>query len=233
MAKLRLTLLGGFEVRSDSELSFRIPRKKAQMLLAYLAMHPRQRHLRDKLATLLWEDAPAEQVRPSLRQTLFAIRQILPFDPMLVDGDGVASNQRGRGASRAMMCAKAPPAWLRQWMRVGLRRHRSGRRLRKQLTVDLLGSFLWFGAELPLEDVDAQLILTQRRGAPALQGVEAHERAMGHFLQGIEAEQPQRRLDRRFGGPELHTVREQPGQRLEGELVQALPLGAQPLLELG
>ena len=90
MAKLRLTLLGGFEVRSDSELSFRIPRKKAQMLLAYLAMHPRQRHLRDKLATLLWEDAPAEQVRPSLRQTLFAIRQILPFDPMLVDGDGVA-----------------------------------------------------------------------------------------------------------------------------------------------
>src|SRR5262249_17368125 len=90
MAKLRLTLLGGFEVRSDSEFSFSIPRKKAQMLLAYLAMHPRQRHLRDKLATLLWDDAPAEQARLSLRQTLFAIRQILPFDPMLVDGDSVA-----------------------------------------------------------------------------------------------------------------------------------------------
>src|SRR5215472_15971348 len=90
MAKLRLTLLGGFEIRSDSEASFTIPRKKAQMLLAYLAMHPRQSLLRDKLATLLWDDAPAEQARLSLRQTLFAIRQMLPLDPMLVDGDGVA-----------------------------------------------------------------------------------------------------------------------------------------------
>src|SRR5215470_12809307 len=90
MAKLRLTFLGGFEVRSDSEFSFTIPRKKAQMLLAYLAMHPRQSHLRDKLATLLWDDAPAEQARLSLRQALFAIRQALPFDPTLLEGDHVA-----------------------------------------------------------------------------------------------------------------------------------------------
>ena len=49
MAKLRLTLLGGFEARTDSGLSLAIPRRKAQMLLAYLAMHPKQTHLRDKL----------------------------------------------------------------------------------------------------------------------------------------------------------------------------------------
>ena len=90
MSKLRLTLLGSFEARTDSGLSQAIPRMKAQMLLAYLAMHPRQSHLRDKLATLLWDDAPAEQARLSLRQTLFAIRQMLPLDPMLVDRDGVA-----------------------------------------------------------------------------------------------------------------------------------------------
>src|SRR5262245_25374370 len=90
MAKLRLTLLGGFEARTDSGLSLAISRTKAQMLLAYLAMHPRQTHLRDKLATLLWDDAPAEQARLSLRQTLFIIRQALPFDPTLVEGDGVA-----------------------------------------------------------------------------------------------------------------------------------------------
>src|SRR5262249_37918707 len=41
-------------------------------------------------ATLLWDDAPAEQARLSLRQTLFIIRQALPFDPTLVEGDGVA-----------------------------------------------------------------------------------------------------------------------------------------------
>jgi len=90
MAKLRLTLLGGFEARTDSGLSLAISRKNAQMLLAYLAMHPKQTHLRDKLATLLWDDVSAEQARLSLRQTLFIIRQALPFDPTVVDGNGVA-----------------------------------------------------------------------------------------------------------------------------------------------
>src|SRR5215475_12980401 len=90
MAKLRLTLLEGFEARTDSGLSPAISRKNAQMLLAYLAMHPKQTHLRDKLATLLWDDAPAEQARLSLRQVLFAIRQALPVNPTLVDGEHVA-----------------------------------------------------------------------------------------------------------------------------------------------
>jgi DNA-binding SARP family transcriptional activator len=90
MAKLRLTLLGGFEACTDSGLSPTISRKNAQMLLAYLAMHPKQTHLRDKLATLLWDDVSAEQARLSLRQTLFIIRQALPFDPTVVDGNGVA-----------------------------------------------------------------------------------------------------------------------------------------------
>src|SRR5262245_38089159 len=90
MAMLRLTLLGGFEARTDSGLSLPIPRRKAQMLLAYIAMHPRQSHLRDKLATLLWDHALAEQARQSLRQTLFAIRQALPSDPVLLEGDHVA-----------------------------------------------------------------------------------------------------------------------------------------------
>jgi len=89
MAKLRLTLLGGFEARTDSGLSVAIPRKKARMLLAYLAVHPKQTHLRDKLAALLWDDAPADQARLSLRQALFAIRQALPLDPTVLDGDCV------------------------------------------------------------------------------------------------------------------------------------------------
>src|SRR5499427_2200392 len=90
MAKLQLTLLGGFEARTASGLSLAMSRKKAQMLLAYLAMHPTHAHLRDKLATLLWDDASAEQARLSLRQTLFAIRQALPVDPTVVEGNSVA-----------------------------------------------------------------------------------------------------------------------------------------------
>src|SRR5262244_2589978 len=89
MAKLRLMILGGFEARTDSGLSLAIPRKKARMLLAYLAMHPKQTHLRDKLATLLWAAAPAHQARLSLRHALFARRQALPFDPTVLDGDCV------------------------------------------------------------------------------------------------------------------------------------------------
>jgi hypothetical protein len=58
-----------------------------------------------------------------------------------------------------MIYTRAPLA-LRQWVMVRLRRSQSGRRLRKQVTVDLLGGFLRLDAELTLEDVDAQLILT-------------------------------------------------------------------------
>jgi len=90
MSRLRLTLLGGFEARNDSGLSLSIPRKKAQMLLAYLAMHPKRTHLRDKLATLLWDDASTKRARQSLRQTLFALRQALPSNPILLEGDSVA-----------------------------------------------------------------------------------------------------------------------------------------------
>src|SRR5262249_16344361 len=126
-----------------------------------------------------------------------------------------------------------PPPSLRQWVRVRLRRRQSGRRSRKQLTVDLLGGFLGLDAELSLEDIDAELILAQRRRAPALAGVETHERPMGHFLERIETEHSQGGLNGRLRGPELHLVREQLGERLEGEFVEALALGAQPLLERG
>jgi len=78
------------------------------------------------------------------------------------------------------MRAKAPALLMRQ--RVRLRHSYSERRLRKQLAVDLLGGFLGLDAELTLEDGDAELILAQRRRAPALAGVETHEGPMRHFL---------------------------------------------------
>jgi DNA-binding SARP family transcriptional activator len=56
----------------------RLPTRKAQALLAYLAVHPGQSHPRAKLATLLWGDAPDEQANHRLRQALFEIRKALP-----------------------------------------------------------------------------------------------------------------------------------------------------------
>src|ERR1043166_9136407 len=78
MAKLRLALLGGFQARTASGSSLALPRKKAQRLLTYLALPAGQAHARDKLAGLLWGEAPEEQARHNLRQTLFALRQALP-----------------------------------------------------------------------------------------------------------------------------------------------------------
>jgi DNA-binding SARP family transcriptional activator len=55
-----------------------LPTKKAQGLLAYLAVRPGQPHPRDKVAALLWGDKEEEQARHSLRQAISAIRKTLP-----------------------------------------------------------------------------------------------------------------------------------------------------------
>ena len=107
-----------------------------------------------------------------------------------------------------------------------------GWRLRKKLTVNLLRRFLRLDAKLTLEDVDADLILAQCGSAATLADVETHERAMRHLLQGIKARQSQRGMNGRLDDTDLHSVCEQLRERLEGEFVEPLPLGTQPLLEL-
>jgi DNA-binding SARP family transcriptional activator len=53
-----------------------VPTRRAQALLACLALKPGQPQLRDKLASLLW-DVGHEQARNNLRQTIFTIRRAL------------------------------------------------------------------------------------------------------------------------------------------------------------
>ena len=93
MARLRLILFGGIQIHLPAGQVARLPARKAQALLAYLAVRPGQPHSRDKLAALLWSDAPAERARHSLRQALVAIRQALgqPGAPVMLErGDTVA-----------------------------------------------------------------------------------------------------------------------------------------------
>lgn len=93
MRGLRLTLLGGFEARLASGREPRLPTRKSQALLAYLAMCPGQSHTRDKLAALLWGDKADSQARDGLRHTLLILRRALrDVDPpvLRVEGQTVA-----------------------------------------------------------------------------------------------------------------------------------------------
>src|ERR1700741_1578433 len=71
---LKIGLLGRFRLSGDEDS--RLP-KKAEALLAYLAMHQGRSVPRDQLADLLWGDSKSEQARHSLRQALAAIRRAL------------------------------------------------------------------------------------------------------------------------------------------------------------
>ncbi|MFI4944246.1 MAG: ATP-binding protein [Burkholderiales bacterium] len=88
--RLRLTLLGGFAARLGAETPVVLASKKAQGLLAYLALRPGQAHAREKLIALLWGDSPAEQARHSLSQTLFALRHALARCPSCLQTEGKA-----------------------------------------------------------------------------------------------------------------------------------------------
>src|SRR5262245_37473668 len=93
MARLTLTLLGGFRARLASGASLALPTRKSQAFLAYLAVPAGVAHPRDKLASLLWGSTVETTARTSLRQTLFALRKSLQAAnpaPLLLEADTVA-----------------------------------------------------------------------------------------------------------------------------------------------
>jgi TolB-like protein/DNA-binding SARP family transcriptional activator len=75
MAVMHLNLLGGCRVRGAQGEDLRLPTRKAEALLAYLACHAGQWQPRDRLTALLWGDRSDRQARHSLSQTLLSIRR--------------------------------------------------------------------------------------------------------------------------------------------------------------
>jgi len=71
---LRLNVLGRFEAQWSDGEQVEITTKKAQALLAYLAVERARPHTRDHLATMLWADTGDERARHNLRQALSKIR---------------------------------------------------------------------------------------------------------------------------------------------------------------
>jgi TolB-like protein len=74
---LSIKLLGGFEAHFQSGESIPPIGRKAQALLAYLAIAPGTPQPREKLTGLLWSDRGEAQARSSLRQALSELRKAL------------------------------------------------------------------------------------------------------------------------------------------------------------
>jgi len=93
MARLTLRLLGELQVDRQDRGDTASAGRKAQALLAYLALNPRQRCSRERLATLLWSDRGEEQARHSLRQSVLALRKALNDESgtiLISDGERLA-----------------------------------------------------------------------------------------------------------------------------------------------
>ena len=91
MAPLTLRLFGGFQARFG-ERGLTFPTRKAQALLAYLAVRPEEKYTRNKLAAMFWGGAGKEQARQSLRQSLSSLRSTVGrFHPqiLMVEADCV------------------------------------------------------------------------------------------------------------------------------------------------
>ena len=68
--------------------------RKAQALLAYLALAGPPTHPRSKLAALLWSDAEEEDARNNLRQVLFRTRRALGTDSRVLTVDTPIGKQK-------------------------------------------------------------------------------------------------------------------------------------------
>jgi TolB-like protein len=77
VASLNIRLLGGFAAHLASGAPVPSIGRKAQALLAYLALAPGTPHAREKLTALLWSDRGEAQARSSLRQALSELRKVL------------------------------------------------------------------------------------------------------------------------------------------------------------
>lgn len=93
MARVRFSLFGGFDCRSNDGDLVVFPTRKVRALVAYLAVKTGSPQSRDHLARLLWDHGPDALARANLRKGLSRLRQALPEparDCLLFQADRVA-----------------------------------------------------------------------------------------------------------------------------------------------
>src|SRR5215472_5966062 len=88
LPKSELRLLGPLSLAIDGHELHQLPRK-ADALLALLALQPGRPIARETLADFLWTDRGPEQARHSLRQTLLVLRRSMSDDLILAEGNSL------------------------------------------------------------------------------------------------------------------------------------------------
>jgi TolB-like protein/DNA-binding SARP family transcriptional activator len=88
LPKSELRLLGPLSLAVDGHEMHQLPRK-ADALLALLALQPGRPIAREAVADFLWTDRGPEQARHSLRQTLLVLRRSVGNDLILAEGNSL------------------------------------------------------------------------------------------------------------------------------------------------
>src|SRR5678815_5895696 len=84
--RLRLELLGGFRVLTDSRFAGRAPSARQQELIAFLILHARRAPLpRQRIAGSLWPESSDAQALTNLRRELHHLRDASPALEALID----------------------------------------------------------------------------------------------------------------------------------------------------
>ncbi len=89
LAARRVYLFGGVRVE-DERGSLRLPAGSARDLFVYLILHPDRGHTRDKLADLIWPEAPPSRSRRQISDALYRLRQALGEGWFIAEGDTLA-----------------------------------------------------------------------------------------------------------------------------------------------
>ena len=76
MAELQVRVFGKLRLQSGQCRVDTFPTRRAEELLAYLLIHQRARHSREKLVDTLWPDAGLSNGRASLSTTLWRLRSV-------------------------------------------------------------------------------------------------------------------------------------------------------------
>lgn len=98
----RIEMLGDLRVVTGDQAHTRFRTRKAALLLAYLALHPRQAQSRERLVALFWGDKEEADGRADLSNALAQLRRQLETPGMTGDSLFLADKQQVRLNSEAV-----------------------------------------------------------------------------------------------------------------------------------